>query len=509
MWPRWLFPDLALLVSLAALFYCLTIYDGCRKLFRDSDAGWHIRAGEAILAGGGLPRSDSYSLSRPGEPWYAWEWASDVAMGAAHRAGGLGGVALLVALAIAAGVWMWFRLHWAVGGNFLLACLMASPMLSTTNLHWLARPHVLGWLFLLGAVWYAESVSRAEPSPPLVRHLAGVALFTAAWANFHASFFLAPAIGLIYAASHFARPLLWDLDAGQERRKARWFLGAALVAALASLLNPYGWRLHAHLREYLTNRELLARVAEFQSFNFHADGAFQILAGLGLAALGGLLALGQKRLAHFLLAAALLAGALRSARGLPVAALVLLPLANGAITVALREARGLRQAVRRRLDAFLDYSDRLRALETRLNGFALVPLAALAAGVWLGSPAVAARTGFPPEEFPVAAAAALERLPETIRLLAPDKYGGYLIYRFHGRRKVFFDGRSDFYGSDFMKRYVRLVEVRPEWRKILESFEFSHALLPRDYSLGAALESEGWRRLYADRTAVLLERGRR
>ena len=29
-----------------------------------------------------------------------------------------------------------------------------------------------------------------------------------------------------------------------------------------------------------------------------------------------------------------------------------------------------------------------------------------------------------------------------------DKFGGYLIYRFEGRRKVFFDGRSDFYPCD-------------------------------------------------------------
>ena len=75
---------------------------------------------------------------------------------------------------------------------------------------------------------------------------------------------------------------------------------------------------------------------------------------------------------------------------------------------------------------------------------------------------------FPPEQFPVIAAGLL---PADARVLAPDKYGGYLIYRFDGKLKVFFDGRSDFYGSGFMKSYIRLIEVRPGWREQLNAVE--------------------------------------
>jgi hypothetical protein len=124
----------------------------------------------------------------------------------------------------------------------------------------------------------------------------------------------------------------------------------------------------------------------------------------------------------------------------------------------------------------------------------------------LQTPGVAARTGFPPDQFPVAAAAQVERLPADARLFAPDKFGGYLIYRFSGRRKVFFDGRSDFYGAEFLKRYGRMAQVRPGWREIWDSFAFTHALLPVDYSLIPALQAAGWRELYRDRTAVLLVR---
>ena len=518
----WLVPDIALVASLVTLFYCLFLFDGPRKLFRDSDSGWHIRTGEGILATGRLPRTDSYSFTRTGASWFAWEWASDVLMGAVHREAGLGGVAALYAIAIAASVWLWFRLHWAAGGDFFIACAMASPMLSTANLHWLARPHVFGWLFLLMLLWYMERAgnrTRAETSgngsasgslgsadTSVCATGAIMAGGTALWANVHASFFLAPGIALVYAVSHAARPLLWELDRRVEWAKARWYLMAAAFAAVGSLATPYGWNLHVHVARYLADGELLSRVGEFQSFNFQAAGTFQILLTLLLAGLGGVLALSEKKVAHFLLAAILIAAALRSARGLPLVALAVLPLANGSITEALKRSRNLAPAFKRGLEAFLSYSRRLRVLDAGLGGYALAPVAALAAFLWMQLPAVAARTGFPPDQFPVAAAAELEKLPEGIRLLAPDKFGGYLIYRFAGKRKVFFDGRSDFYGTEFMKQYGRMMQLRPGWREQVRGFGFTHALLPSDYPLADGLEQLGWQRLYRDRVATLLAR---
>jgi hypothetical protein len=375
-------------------------------------------------------------------------------------------------------------------------------MLSTTNIHWLARPHVLSWLFLLAMLIGAEKVGQAIRLP----HLLTAAALTAIWANLHASFFLAPMIWLIYALAHAARPLIWNLDTQLEWRKARWFAYTASACAAASLLNPYGWQLHRHLFEYLTNTDLMARIGEFQSFNFHAEGAFQIVLTLGIAMLGATLAFSQKQLAHFLLAAVLIYAALRSARGLPLVALTLLPIANAAITRALASATNLRPTVRRAIDSVLAYSNNLRTLDARFSGLALAPIFAILLFALLRTPAIAARTGFPPDQFPVAASVEVEKLPASARILAPDKFGGYLIYRFQGQRKVFFDGRSDLYGSEFLKQYTRLTQLRPGWRAQLDEFGFTHALLPNDYSLVPALESLGWKRLYRDETATLLAR---
>jgi hypothetical protein len=280
-----------------------------------------------------------------------------------------------------------------------------------------------------------------------------------------------------------------------------YYLSAALVSALAPLANPYGWHLYTHVFRYLTDSELLSRIGEYQSFDFHSAGSAQIAATLLIGFAGGILALSRRRIEHFLLAALFSFLALRSARVLPLAALVLLPLANGVITHALEEARGLAPRVRRALDGFLDYSARLRQLDARGNGLLLAPLAVAACFALLETPGFRAATGFPPDQFPVAA---YSHIPPGARLFAPDKFGGYLIYRSAGTRKVFFDGRSDFYGADFLKQYGRLVQVRPGWQQYWNSFAFTYALLPVDAPLRAALEQAGWRAVYSDRTSVLL-----
>jgi hypothetical protein len=122
------------------------------------------------------------------------------------------------------------------------------------------------------------------------------------------------------------------------------------------------------------------------------------------------------------------------------------------------------------------------------------------------SPAVRAYAGFPPEQFPVAAATAVSTLPADARILATDSYGGYLIYRFGGRRPVFFDSRTDVYPIEIIRDYLALYDLAPGWQQELEKWHFTHALLPADHPLGSQLQKLGWRLEYRDKTAVLLSR---
>jgi hypothetical protein len=454
---RWLLPDLSLLVAAVTVFYALVLYQAPTQLLRDSDAGWHIRNGERILASHTVPAVDPWSFAKPGQEWFAWEWGADVAMAWAHQQAGLRGVVLLYLALLAFGSWLWVRLHWVYGGSFALAAVFAAPMLTTAQLHWLARPHVFGWVCLLVALHCAERERYLWLVPLAV-----------VWVNVHGSFILLPALLLCYGL--------------HERRCWLW----AVAVSAATLLNPYGWHVHVHIWSYLRNHELLDRVAEFQSFNFHTEGAAQVIAALLLVMAGAVCALQAGRWPHALWLLGLVLLGLRSARGLPILALAGLPMANAALSNALAGRWPVQFA----------YFGRLRAWDRQVHGgVAAAVLAAVFGLAALGSPAA-----FPRDQFPVAA---LPHVPAAARVLAPDSYGGYLIYQ---GRSVYFDGRSDYYGAEFLKEYVKLVEVRPGYRDILAKYRFTHALLPVRYSLVEALSAQGWRELYRDEVSIVLER---
>jgi hypothetical protein len=482
-----LLPDLALCLSALTMLYCLSIYGGRQNLFRDADTGWHIRNGERILQQSQWPQRDPFSFSRPQAPWFAWEWLADVLMNQAHAApiagtAGLGGVFLLYLGLLGLITWAWFQLAWASSAWFLVAALASSLMLTTSNIHWLARPHLFGWLLLLLCVLAAERGWVSLRFLPLL----GVFATGVLWTNLHASFFLAPLVFGVYAA-----------DAWLRDKDPQPFALSALLLLLASLVNPYGWHLHQHVVSYLLNRDLLSLIGEFQSFQFHLPGSEPILAVILLVACSIPLLVQQKRFARAALSLLLLAMALRAARGLPLLALVALPFALGAYCEVLARFR----------PNWLQYNLNLRSLDRRFAGYALAPLLFLGLSAIALSPAHAEPIGFSPQQFPVQLSPQIEQLPPTARLFSSDKFGGYLIYRFAGQRQVFFDGRSDFYGTQFLKDYLLIPDTKPGWEQQWQRWNFSHALVAKDSPLAAMLPFKGWRKIGGDQVAILFEKG--
>ena len=80
---------------------------------------------------------------------------------------------------------------------------------------------------------------------------------------------------------------------GEERRrlvKRLRQLGAVTAASvLASLINPYGYKLHVHVYRYLSNRWLMNHIDEFLSPNFHgvAQQCFVAILLITIVALAG------------------------------------------------------------------------------------------------------------------------------------------------------------------------------------------------------------------------------
>ena len=453
-----LLPGFCTVVFAVALLNVLFFSQGAQGLLRDSDTGWHILNGETILSTGTLPRVDTFSYTHAGQPWVSWEWMSDVLLGSAHRIAGLSGVALLAGFAIALTAWAAARLSLSLGGNLFFTAAAMVVLLQTTSIHWLARPHVFSWLFALVFLACAEHK----------RFLYALPVVACLWANMHGSFLLGPAILFIYG-----------------------FVGPSLLALLATFINPYGWHLHDHIFAYLQNDYLMDHIAEFRSFSFHSAGAWSVELLLLSAVLGTLALLKQRRFGPALLAVCLLHVSMYSARHLPTTAVILLPQSVAALTREARSWPSLRQ--------MLEYSDRVRIIDQKIWG--VVPM------ILVVALAIVARdrdVNFDAAKFPVRAA---NFIPDSGRVFTKDQWGGYLIYRFGGQRKVFIDGRSDFYGQSFLQTYAEVADVKPGWQSVLKQYDVNVVLIPIDHALASALQlSPEWKRVYTDSMATIFRR---
>src|ERR1700682_45090 len=78
-----------------ALLLWLFIGGGGKSLLGDGDTGWHIRTGDYILEHHVVPQKDFFTFTKPDEPWFAWEWLSDVIFSWIHQSWGLKAIVLL------------------------------------------------------------------------------------------------------------------------------------------------------------------------------------------------------------------------------------------------------------------------------------------------------------------------------------------------------------------------------------------------------------------------------
>ena len=478
--------------SLVDVFFCALLCVafvrpmGIQALLVDGDTGWHIRTGELVLTSGHAPRVDGFSFTRAGQPWFAWEWLADTVFALFFQWCGIAGVAVLagVVLSLAAAALLARLLGRGCGLWIALAATMAA--VSASSIHYLARPHVFYILFYTLALWVVET-DRRRPSALLWT----LVPLTILWTNLHAGFtaWLAT-LALLVAVCAFER------DWGAARR----YGALAAMSAAATLLSPYGWNLHRHIAGYLGASWILDHVQEFQSPSIRSEGAivFAVLL-LGAVALAA-------RAGRFESALVLLWGfaALRSARHIPFFAIAAAPVVADAAArwwrrKASRQPAGATARVLWELAGDLGRSRRASLW---------LPLGASAAFIVVP---LAGPAGFPAFRFPVEAvernAAHLTPAASMPRVLTSDQWADYLIFRLYPRQRVFFDGRSDFYGPALGADYRKLFAAHASWRELLDRYAFDLALLPYDWPLSTMLANEpGWRRVYHDSVAVLYVR---
>jgi hypothetical protein len=477
--PAWL-PGLMDFLPAAIMLWLFVFHPaGWSLLLADGDTGWHIRTGEWILENRKVPTQDMFSCTKPGEPWFAWEWLADVVFALIHQAGGLPLLTFFCGLCI---------VFSAVGVLFLMKQLGAGPfaalplfflLVGASTVHYLARPHV----FTLGFFLIATLLILRDLEKPSLAVWWLVPL-TLLWTNLHGGW---PALFTLLVPV-----IVVKFVSGQTKWKRDLLLLASCAAV--TLINPYGWHLHAHVLNYLQDNWIRSTVDEFQSPNFRTESTLQyqvVLLGAILGA-GARLRLGWRQWVPALWVLIWAHFSLGAIRHIPLLVIVGAPVAAAAL------AEGIAACQSWHIPGSL--AGILREVETdvgkrfwRLTFWA--PLFCFL--IWFSN-ASSWPADFPANRFPVFARKALAGTVGSQNIFTTDQWGGYWLYHEWPKSKVYVDGRSDFYGRILGEKALAIASARPGWQDFLRDSQVSIVLLPPSSPLHAALEALGGEVLYTD-----------
>ena len=502
--------DLAFLFPLIVLFLKLK---GARTLLGDGDTGWHVRTGEWILAHHAVPRVDMFSFSRPGAPWFAWEWLWDVAFAILHMRWGMGAVVFVSIVVICLTTALTFRLARRKCGNGLVAIAVTLLATGGCAIHWLARPHLFSLLFFVISLHIADRAYGTQTREGNTRLLWWLVPLTALWTNVHGGVFFVFLVLASYIGGDLLNAVLEKESAARSGccgERGQWS-AIALACFAATFINPYGWHLHQHVLAYISDPYQLQHIAEFQGIDFHSP----VVVYFEPLMLGALLAAfwdaRHRRFADVFLSLGWLHLALIAQRNIPLFAIAAAPIVARAAVAAIDAARQspLAAWISRSADFFthfsagFDVNDRIG----RVYAASVVPLAL--ACLLLLSPVPASdlfRSTYDPHFYPEKALPLLLE-PATHHIFTDDEWGDYLVYQLYPHKKVFIDGRSDFYGDQFGERYLDLINVKYDWEKTLDDYQIDTIVISPRFALSSTLKiSPLWRTVHDDGVSLVFRR---
>lgn len=504
--PHFAFKFLPSLTDVAFLMPILFLFarmGGVHTLLSDCDTGWHIRTGEWIVTNHQVPARDFFSFTKTGEPWFAWEWLSDVVFAWLNSHGGLATLVVGAILLISVTFTMLFRLSLR-RANPIIALIITMVATAASAIHWLARPHLFSLFFLVLFYRALESVRAGRSRFWGVPYLAILPVVTILWTNLHGGFFFGILMLCGYGAGEVLR-LFLTADRSQAPvacLHARNYFLCALGCLAASLVNPYFYKLHTHVIEYLTDPFQSQHVVELLTLNFHHPVAifFESLLVLGTAAAIWHAARGSYTEAVLVLMWG--HAALLEQRNIPLFAIVAAPIIAAAADAWMKRLPDLqlapwfRNASRKLVSAAMGTAETDAIPRWHLASAAGIVI--VAALVFAPKPPKLFKPEYDPDNYPAGALATLKSDPGA-RIFTNDEWGDYLIYRLYPGHQVFVDGRSDFYGDDFVQKYLDVMNVKYDWQQTLSHFGINTILLPPSAPLaGAVKESRNWRVVYDD-----------
>jgi hypothetical protein len=469
----------------------ITAIRGTVKLTQsDGDLSAHIRMGNTILSTGHIPTHSLASYTAPADFMVAHGWLSEIIFALLFRVGGLPLLSVVTGIIVGlthGSIAIFLRRRGADPRWAFLAALLSLALGST---HWLTRPHMFSIVGAALTLFLLES-DRAR------RAMLALPLF-AVWANLHGAWLYGLAMIGAFIVGDLAEAFL-----SPENRQA-WILKAKtnslmlVLGAAATLINPYGLRLHMEVLFAATSSSLAKNIAEYLAPNFQDAGQWPFL----LAVLGtvGLFAVGTKRIQMpwLVLILTSLFFALRSFRNIALFGVSAWPL------VALHAA----ESWPRPKKPFRFFSEFARLDPGARIGILIVPVAVLMLALGLNRGSIGSLEIIPdhfnPGKVPVVAVAKARAARLDGRIFDAWGWGGYIMYAWPDAR-LHVDPLK--FNDETIKSYSAIEEMRPGWQKEMDRWNIQTVLIHAKSPMakGMAMEPK-WEEWYRDTLAVVYRR---
>jgi hypothetical protein len=473
------------LLALGALVVVLHVFP-----LSANDLWMHLLLGQEILHTG-IPHQEAYSYTAAGQPFVYHEWLAGVLF---HILDAMGGSTLLILLQPACAlltVGLLYGVCRSMGADAHITVLVLAAGIYVSSFRLFLRPHLLVVPLLAAMLLLLQRLRASGGWTPV----ALLVLTQVLWTNLHGSFPEGIALAVLFGAGEWVRRRFFTTE--QTRTGVtplRVFALLPVALAVASLLNPYGWKLLWLAVAHPVDPLFQARIFEyFPPFSaaFRATRMFWLFLGWLALLLAGLWG-GRKRLdpAYLLPTAGFLVLSLWMNRAIPELVMVSLPLVAVGLSIqAARMTRRWKPAVPAAVlvlaaSTVLGFGYRFDSHTVRRFGLGIDPFT------------------------PVAAADTLQDLGFRGNLFCSFPYGSYLAYRLTPRARVVFDSRTIPYGTDVYQEFR-------DARSSLEGFQLHLTRHPVDavllnFKLDGALDLHGflgsspqWGLVYFDEQAVL------
>lgn len=479
--------------SLLILIVFFVVMIHLNKEIRDLDIWLHLKTGEQIVLNKEIPLNDSFSFTKEGQPWINHEWLFQLVAYSLYNQFGFDGLIVMqniVFLAI-------FFVLLAMGlrnKNFIFLSVLLYLLVLNISYRFTIRPDMFSALFLVVFVYILMEKRRYLNMLPLLQVI---------WSNLHGFFFLGPLLILIFCL--------------KERKRQIWVV--FLLSLFATVINPqlvkgaiyplttvFGIAKDRFIFEFVQE---LKKPITFQTlFNFKDWVFYKALIFISIFSFR----FNQKKfnLALFLLWMVFLLASLLALRNIVYFALVsiIVIFYNTKQRLSYDSSFSNEKYEKNRFYYIGRYSlifafgfcmikNAQMNIDCRYFDFDKYNFKSCLWGTSL-------------RNFPEKAVDFIlkEKLPE--RMYNDFNSGSYLIGHTHPPRRVFIDGRTEFYGDSFLRNYKKVADGDEDsiQRLIkqydLEGFLLTMAMSNFDEKLAKYLfESVQWKLIYFDDSALI------